>query len=64
MSKEDSNICIQHSGCVADIRTLQESQKTQWDAIESIKNKVNMILGGVCVSCILLVINILITKVG
>jgi len=59
----EAEICNQHSGCVADITTLKESDKQQWSAIKSIENKANAILGGVCVSCVLLLINLMVSKV-
>lgn len=59
----EAETCAQHSGCLADIATLKKSDEQQWGSIKSIESKANAILGGVCVSCILLVINLLVAKV-
>lgn len=55
--------CDEHSGCLKDISHLQASDKHQWTVIETINSRMNRILGGVCVACILLAINIVITYV-
>ena len=55
--------CQDHSGCVAEIENLKASDKEQWVCINYIKNRINMILGGVVLSLIALVGNFLI-KLG
>ena len=59
--------CKDHSGCIADIEHLENENKDQWEKINAISKRVddimtrlNVILGGVSVACVLLVINILI----
>lgn len=62
--------CHEHSGCLADIRNLKESDDDQWAAIKDLQEmrdklfgRVNIILGGLVVSIVLLLVNIAITKV-
>lgn len=52
--------CNEHSGCMTAIKNLEKTDDAQWKAIESIKSRINVVLGGVCMSCILLAINLLI----
>jgi len=52
--------CQEHSGCIAEIENLKTSNKEQWVCINYIKNRMNMILGGVALSLIALVGNIII----
>lgn len=61
MARPDN--CRDHSGCVADIEHLQESDKQQWECLHSISARINVVLGGVAVSCIMLAINLIIKKV-
>lgn len=58
-------VCTEHSGCMARIDHLETNNQSQWHKIDKVNEKVdriftrvNVILGGVCVACILLVINI------
>ena len=60
--------CIECTGVKARISNLEKENKDQWGSImknrdknDQIYTRVNIILGGIAVSCILLVINILIT---
>jgi hypothetical protein len=59
----DDLICKDHSGCMADIQNLKDTQHDQWENINQIKNRINVILGGVCASCILLVVDMILRKV-
>ena len=52
--------CNEHSGCMTAIKNLEKTDDAQWKAIESIKGRINVVLGGVCMSCILLALNLLI----
>ena len=59
--------CPDHTGCIRDISHLQESDRDQWtsigknrERIDTILSRVNITLGGVTVSCVLLVINLLV----
>jgi hypothetical protein len=56
--------CKEHTGCLADIKNLKDSDDRQWETIDAIRNRLNLVLGGVCVSCVLLVVNILIQRNG
>ena len=63
--------CEDHSGCIRDIEHLQLSDRDQWesigknrDRIDSILSRMNLVLGGVVVSCIMLVINLILTFDG
>ena len=58
-------ICTEHSGFVAQIKNLEGENKTQWekidkmdDKINSIFTRINILLGGMVITCIMLVINI------
>jgi len=57
--------CTEHSGFVARIKGLEGENKTQWDRIgkmndkmDSIFNRLNIILGGIVVACVMLAINL------
>jgi cell division protein FtsL len=61
--------CDEHSGCIERIGHLEKQDKEQWDKMakiedkfdskfNSIFNRINVILGGVVVACIMLAINI------
>lgn len=59
--------CDEHSGCVARIENLEKNNLSQWEKIDKVDNKVNsiftrvnIVLGGIVVACIMLVINLLI----
>lgn len=61
--------CDDHSGCLADIKNLKNSDKTQWEAIgknrdriDQIITRLNITLGGVVVACLMLIIDILIVR--
>ena len=63
-----ADTCGEHTGCLKDIAHLQNSDRDQWtsigknrDRIDSILTRVNITLGGVAVSCVLLAINLIIT---
>lgn len=69
MANGDATKCIEHTGCVARISNLEDSDKSQWSELKEAENRmnaisarINVILGSVVVSCILLVINLLIGK--
>lgn len=58
-------VCKEHSGCLKSIKALEESGVRQWDKLErqeqritGIFTRINIILGGIVVSCILLLINL------
>lgn len=58
--------CEEHSGCMARIKSL-EARGRGWDAIYAdLQNKMNVILGGVVVSCVALILNlvVLLYKIG
>ena len=55
-----SEHCEDHSGCMARIKSLEARGKV-WDKMgSSILNKMNVILGGVVVSCVALIANLII----
>lgn len=63
----ENNICKEHSGCIARIENLEKESAEQWKGLEmtskridSMLTKINVILGGVVVACIMLAINLLI----
>jgi hypothetical protein len=62
--------CHDHTGCLRDIANLGKEAESQWEAIakvnsriDTMMNRLNVILGGVVVACILLAINILMKTV-
>ena len=62
--------CEDHTGCLKDISHLQESDRDQWtsigknrDRIDLILTRVNVTLGCVTVSCILLAINLVVNYI-
>lgn len=63
--------CKDHTGCLRDIVNLEKENTAQWASIRcldlkynNILTRLNTILGGVVVACVLLAINILVTKIG
>jgi len=57
--------CFDHTGCVARIKCLEEDKEAQWQKIDLLQIKLDSIhslqtsiLGGVIVSIVLLLINI------
>ena len=62
----DKETCHDHSGCLRDIANLNNDNKDQWEEIhrlackmDKIFARINVMLGGIACSCILLVVNIL-----
>lgn len=58
-------LCHEHSGCVTDIENLKDSNSKLWDEISTVRNKVdtimvrlNVILGCIVVSVIMLAVNL------
>jgi len=65
----ENNTCKQHTGLVARLDNVEKENNDQWgkmsnmeDKMDSIFTRLNIILGGVAVACIMLVINIIVTK--
>jgi len=61
--------CVEHKGHEARIESLEHSDHDQWvkfdkldEKFDSIFTRINVILGGIAVSCILLAINLLVGK--
>ena len=59
-------ICQEHSGCVESIENLKSSDSKQWEAlgtmrgrIDNVMTRLNVILGGVVVAVVLLLLNLL-----
>ena len=64
---ETNDICKEHSGCLARIGGLEKSEGEQWGEMTEMSNRINaiftrlnIILGGVVVACVMLAINIVI----
>ena len=64
--EKNNSICKAHSGCISDIEHLKDDNEIQWKEfhkmstrIDKIFNRINLILGGIVVSCVMLVINLL-----
>lgn len=52
--------CLDHSGCIARISILEHDVAKADNKINEIFTRLNVILGGTVVACLLLVVNILI----
>ena len=51
--------CVEHSGLVARITNLEEEMNKETSRTDTIMSRLNVVLGGVAVSCILLVLNLI-----
>ena len=65
MEKVIESKCFDHTGCVARIKCLEDDKEVQWQKIDLLQIKLDSIhslqtsiLGGVIVSIVLLLINI------
>lgn len=56
--------CPEHSGFKARIDNLEEEYKDMNSKQDKIFTRLNIILGGICVACIMLVVNIVINYPG
>jgi hypothetical protein len=54
--------CIDHSGIVAEIQALKDGLKENGSDMKTVKSRINIILGGVVVSCIMIIIDIIVRK--
>ena len=59
-----SDVCGQHSGCLSDIKHLQNSDSDQWEKINGMTDKLNVALGMLVLTLIAAVVNILIQWKG
>jgi len=66
-----TELCHEHSGCTKDIDNLKSENKVQWDKLKEldirmngIMGKLNTILGGILVSVILILVDIVIRIPG
>jgi hypothetical protein len=55
--------CVDHQRCEDRVVRLEESDKTQWDKIDSITTRLNLILGGVIISPFIIAVITLLIKV-
>jgi hypothetical protein len=55
----DYCVCTEHSGVTADIKNIKRSLDTQGDKIEKMFGRINVVLGSVCVSLVLIIIDII-----
>lgn len=53
--------CTEHSGCLARITNVEEDIHDMKTRHDSIFTRLNIILGGIAVACVLLAVNILVT---
>ena len=58
MNKE---LCNLHNGIERDLKHLKKGQDDQWTIINGIRKSQNWVLGGIAMSMIMLVINLLMT---
>lgn len=56
--------CDDHSGMVARMEHVERQTEAQWEKINSMITRINISLGGIAVSCILLTINIWLNSKG
>jgi len=63
----ENNTCKQHTGFEARISNTEKENKDQWEKMgimdtrmDSIFTRLNIILGGIAIACIMLLINIII----
>ena len=54
----ENNICKEHSGCMARIEHLEGESESMSNRVDKIFNRINLILGGIVVSFVMLVINL------
>lgn len=59
-----SDVCLAHSGFKTDIKNLHSSVNEVKADVKKIFNRTNVVLGGICISCILLALNLIIKTVG
>ena len=66
MEKVTENKCLDHTGCIARIKCLEDDKNVQWEKIDlfqvkidSIRSLQTTILGGIIVSIVLLLFNII-----
>ena len=52
----DRDKCV----CYTEIDHLKKSDEKQWKILDSIGTRINLLLGGVCVSCVMLAIDMFI----
>lgn len=55
-----SEHCEDHSGCMARIKSLEARGKGWDDMRDTIMGRMNVILGGVVVSCVALIVNLIV----
>ena len=55
----ENNICKHVSGCMARIEHLEGESEAMRNRVDKIFNRINLILGGIVVSCVMLVINLI-----
>ena len=55
----DGRKCAEHSGCMARIDNLEKDSEAMGKRMDKIFNRINLILGGIVVSCVMLVINLM-----
>ena len=74
----ENNICRDHSGCLARLDNCEHENEEQWNKmirmegvmsatdkrINQIFTRINVILGGIAVSCLLLAVNAAIKLIG
>ena len=67
MNDKDNEVCKEHSGFIARIEGLEKASTDQWGElgtmdkrINTILTRLNILLGGVTVACIMLAVNILV----
>lgn len=56
-----NEVCHLHDGVERDLKHLLKGQDDQWTCINAIKKSQNWILGGLAMSLIMLVINLLVS---
>jgi len=65
-----SNVCLDHSGLKNRINNLEEANVSQWteigktdDKVNNIMLRLNVVLGGVAVTCVMLCVNLILKAI-
>ena len=64
MNDQTNNICRGHSGVMADIEHLQGSDKEQWNSIDGIHKMQNRIFGGIIITLMVVIGNLILQLTG
>ena len=62
----DSEVCHEHTGCLARIKNVESDTTKQWlelekmrDKVDGIMTRLNVVLGSMVIACIMLLLNVI-----